>query len=632
MIYEVTGYVGTGLDAVNIPEDSDFFDTYFSANARTYDAVDLVQPFGLTSVRIRAVLAEVEDLDFLKIDSEWYACGVPVMISEDVAEIPIEHQGILSIGGIKNVVPMDGFIVRRYVPPGEQQGYAALDDPFLAPADVQDVQASGVLFDDTGSEFYTVMAATVDLASLGAAAIAGTLKSDVYGEGEARIAVPHIPQNDANGKSIFSYRVKQGDADVLVINKPAPGMGYFRGTAPVIQAGVVASKQCGVTDSILAQYILPAVFSGAGTTLRESIATDNYGTVAGVYKTEAAEFEVNQIAAAQPILALNRHNTLTLCAIGSGNSVTYPGYKLAKPNQLNRVLGVICVSDARQEGRPYFRFSWIQDEPYNVMGLVGGAQWLNAPLVYYGSKDGSLLASMKTDAAISSIDRNAPYDAAKSVLSAGSRILNATVGLAGPASSYNSAYSVGEGMSYARLAGMGYSGDYAAAGYAMDVQAGAMQAGASGVGGAVLGLADTALSAAQNAMQRGIRKKELLQNLALDYFVAAPRIAFPDFEGLRDYVSNGCIIIKTGYSQRDLTRLNRVLNMYGCYVGREPFKSADVFSSREDFNYVETTGATIGGAYPRWRREEIENELNGGIRIWHVKPDTSLYDEIPPQD
>lgn len=628
MIYEVTGYIGTGFNALNIP-DGPVLIQGMTSSARTFQPVDLVQPFGLNSVRLRASLEEVEDLDFIQIENEWYACGIPHMTSEDVAEIPLEHQGILSIGGVKNITILDGMIARRHVAPLDQKNFAALDDPFLAPAKPQPTQSSDILFDDQGADVYTVLVSTADITKLGAAAIAGELESDTYGSGDATIAVPHIPDNAADGKSMITYPVKQGSSTLVTVSRPSPGLAYFRGTEDVNRAGMIALRQCGVSEGILAQYILPATFAGSNTSLRSGPTTDNFGTVEGKYQKTQVQFGVDDLAAANPILALNKYNQFRLISIGSGAGITMPGYMLAKDSSLNRVLEIVCLADARQGGRPYFRFGYIMDQPYTAMCLVGGAEWLNAPLVFNGSKEGSGLAAQKLDFAISKINKNAPYENAQAVLSMGANLFGASNATYPDAADYGSAYARGEGMSMAALMGQGFSGDYAGQDYAASVQSGAIGSMSMRAGGAVLNMAQRGLQLAQNNMQRNLRKQELIQNVALDYFVAAPEVRFSNYNGLRDYMSNGCVVIKSTYSHEDLVRLNRVINMYGIYVGREAMTDTSAMTSRTDYNYVETAGVSVGGAYPRWRREEIEAELNGGLRIWHVKPNSALYDAVP---
>ena len=74
-----------------------------------------------------------------------------------------------------------------------------------------------------------------------------------------------------------------------------------------------------------------------------------------------------------------------------------------------------------------------------------------------------------------------------------------------------------------------------------------------------------------------------------------------------------------------MLRIDKLLTMYG-YKKTKALEATD-FSNRQYFNYVEA--AVSVGNLPRWWADGISAQLANGVRIWHVKPNSSYYANNP---
>lgn len=114
-----------------------------------------------------------------------------------------------------------------------------------------------------------------------------------------------------------------------------------------------------------------------------------------------------------------------------------------------------------------------------------------------------------------------------------------------------------------------------------------------------------------------------ISEYGFDQTVVAPEVHFPRSESIRDFVGNGVMVYRLRYHPVDLTRLDKKLTMYG-------YKTTDVleksfFTNRQYFNFVQCSSVSLGGDFPMYIRERAAQQLTGGVRVWHVKPNVSYY-------
>ena len=108
--------------------------------------------------------------------------------------------------------------------------------------------------------------------------------------------------------------------------------------------------------------------------------------------------------------------------------------------------------------------------------------------------------------------------------------------------------------------------------------------------------------------------------------IYAPTVTFPRDESLQNFVGNYCYVTRTRLAKSDLQKLDVLFNMYG-YAVDEPV-TKPMFNSRRYFNYIECNNLDIdikSKDVPMYIRDLITAQLTNGVRIWHVKPNHSLY-------
>lgn len=634
MIYTVNGYVGTGFDAVNQPYSAgDLLDT---GTARLFDTVDLVQPFGLASIKLKAALEEVEDLDFIKIEGEIYSCGSPTMLAEDVAMIPLEHRGALSVGGFANpsIKITGGLVSRRSIKASENVfGKFAAADPLLSNASPLEIVDAGVKFSDDGVPRTVIVEATIDLYRMGLTEAEGGQLSDTYGEGENAVSVPHVEQLHAYTEPSMQYPVS-GDPSVVTRIIKTPVTGYFDAKDPHVIAGIARSRQCGVSEAVLNQYTVPENFAKA------VVDTENPGmfsSVSGViqvsnlpelpfdFAKDLYDYQVEN----QRVL-YGDDCRYVLCSMASGSSIAFNPEDILN-GEASPVL--VAIADPRSTGCPMFRFLNYRFSASWFANALIGAQWQTAPLAYTGA-EGSAVAYQRTQTRLEGIQQGAETNFLQTMARAVGSAASLGTGLAGTfggaenkigglmglnLNTTNGQLSLlrkaglstfdASGVNYWQMRNDMIGGIEANRDYQMANQA------MGGVGG----LISNGLSLYSNYQQQALAQRELLENYALQTKVVAPNINFPMSGTIRDFVSNGVLVFRYVPAKEDVIRKDKLLTYFGTRIGNEQLEPS-MLTGKKYFNYISAAGVTIGGNLPRWRRDEIAAELETGVRLWHSSP------------
>lgn len=86
----------------------------------------------------------------------------------------------------------------------------------------------------------------------------------------------------------------------------------------------------------------------------------------------------------------------------------------------------------------------------------------------------------------------------------------------------------------------------------------------------------------------------------------------------------GVLIYRTILDPRDYKKFDRILTQFG-YKISEPIKK-EFLNNRPQFNYIQAKGVSIQcDTVPISVRKDLEGLFNGGVRIWHKKPDPANY-------
>lgn len=112
---------------------------------------------------------------------------------------------------------------------------------------------------------------------------------------------------------------------------------------------------------------------------------------------------------------------------------------------------------------------------------------------------------------------------------------------------------------------------------------------------------------------------QMSNNMALtNSMTVRPDVQFSVIPTLQNYVGNYFIEYRYRLSASDMSRFDDFLTQFG-YAVDEPL-TKDCFTGRTNFNYIVADSVNIKSACPLYLREGVINQIQSGVRIWHVKP------------
>lgn len=270
----------------------------------------------------------------------------------------------------------------------------------------------------------------------------------------------------------------------------------------------------------------------------------------------------------------SQYNEFSIVAMATGDKITSEAHDIydggASPT-------VIMFSDPSPEnGKPYAQFkNFLGNQQLPFQNCVQGGAWLNQPMAFSGTS-GSLIAQTQfTNRQDLAETRN----------------------------------NVNYGMS--------------TAGNFLSAIGSALTGNISGVIGSAKSQAESAINYEFANQQRQLERAEF----ETAQTIKAPDVKFPRSSSIQAYVGNGFVTYQTRLSAKDLARFDRFLTMFG-YAQSKPLENSD-FTNRRYFNYVQADGVNVSGNVGLRVRENIVEQLSGGVRIWHTLPNASYYNSNP---
>lgn len=270
----------------------------------------------------------------------------------------------------------------------------------------------------------------------------------------------------------------------------------------------------------------------------------------------------------------SQYNEFSVVSMATGDKITSEAHDIydggASPT-------VIMFSDPSPEnGKPYAQFkNFLGNQQLPFQNCVQGGTWLNQPMAFSGTS-GSLIAQTQfTNRQDLAETRN----------------------------------NVNYGMS--------------TAGNFLSAIGSALTGNLSGVLGSAKSQADSAINYEFANQQRQLERAEFETAQTIN----APDVKFPRSSSIQAYVGNGFVTYQTRLSAKDLARFDRFLTMFG-YAQSKPLEKSD-FTNRRYFNYVQADGVNVSGNVGLRVRENIVEQLSGGVRIWHTLPNASYYNSNP---
>lgn len=623
MIYTVECYKNTGLNCVNIPESLEWLRSNFEAV--NYPSIDILQNEGLQSITIKATWEEARAIDYVVIADECYAAtAVPSMSSPDVVILSLVEDPLTSCGGASKLVYLDGMTDRHTVSDDSMFKYTQVDE-LLAPREQLELESTSMLFDD-GEVIATPVESTIDLVKLGKqfnddGTFNGngiTFSESTSGSIENSVTVPYTEGVSARTMYVIGdattgplspntrlYEERSGDS----------GSSY-----PLVSKGLAAIRSLGTESALISQVAYPKAY------IEVQIGDDGqYSFVRGKDQSVdcGLKFKYNDTV---------QNNRLFYGEYATYGIVTASGAKgeflpeqIANENDSSPM--VRCVADPRPDGKPYFRYKIYKGNSGEALFWVcclGGLNWASVPLTYVGPS-GSYLNEINFTNGAEQASNQYQYNYRQNYQNASKLTNIVNNGITGAAADIGTTL----GRLFQKFGGgsIGWGGS-------IDVGPDYINPNISINGGPTSSIIPNKYAfdyGNQNYTldQYNLARQRELQNFGVSQSVVAPTVLFPfNANMIRDFVGNGVICYRYKYSDNDIKRVDKLLTMFG-YKDTVPLEGS-LFSCRKNFDYVSASGVSVGGTdIPMWKRELIAQQLNCGVRVWHVKPDVSYYTNNP---
>lgn len=126
------------------------------------------------------------------------------------------------------------------------------------------------------------------------------------------------------------------------------------------------------------------------------------------------------------------------------------------------------------------------------------------------------------------------------------------------------------------------------------------------------GVLDMANSA-QSLRQKMQKQQETLK-------LNSPTVDFVQSDNLTNYLGNDVSVEQETLSDTDVKLFDNFLHNYG-EACDEPLTKGDIHT-RTDFNYIQASNIQIFTKMPRYIVNKAVAQLEGGVRVWHVLPNT----------
>lgn len=628
MAYDCTIYRNTGFNAINIPDSPTLLNRI--GNPITVPSLEILQEYFLTEIQIECGWEGVKDCDYCKVGTFYYSVLTSRMLSVGTASLLLVPDFITSAGGPAKLSYLDGIVSRATVS-DDTFGKYTDPDPLTAPqkplkivtewdsatgsGDIPSTISGDPIFVEstislpqqgyfTDGETYTDKATGETVTVPKTYPITGDKFSVVAGGND----VDDITDFTIDGSTVNDRTAVYVENDSLVdssfSNSTSVGQSVMNGLSAVRALGIEQG-------SILNQWRVPKEFVGA---IKQNTVGSYYTTgsdhsasyagikdIQGRKGTISTNIKPNYATVKNARTLYGEYNKYGLMTT-AGNSVEFKPEEITTESESPEVT---FISDPRPAGKPYFRFTTINGSTEFWRNSISGSQWQNVPLVYQGAS-GTALTRLNFSNSRAMADLQAQQTAESFKVG----LIQGVVGL-------------GAGMSEGASQGVeaGASGGLA----------GAIGGGiAGGIAGAISGgfdLYKQIQSFDQYNQRYRQQKANELSQLYQTTTVYTPTVNFPyNADILRDVKGNSVLLYKYELQEDDIKRIDKLLTMYG-YKETEPL-TADNFSRRQKFDYVECSAVTVTGL-PKWWCDGIGAQLTNGVRVWHVKPDPSAYTDNP---
>ena len=607
MSYSCKLYTDTGFNSCNIPDSPSLVGTAASSYV-TVPALDILQDRHLDQIKVKATWNQVKDVDYCVLDDEWYYFVNSVtMLATDVAMLSVETDYITSGGGISQFEILDGVTERVHVSKANDLfGAWTEEDPLLTPC--QELRVTGEWHTVSGDD-YTLIESTLNPMATNFAEESkvyydnGDPTSDLY------VTVPQVAENENKTAYSIASTPVAGNGATCVYGGPSSSFPTQYGSS------FAALRSLGLEQAVLRQVNMNTGFVDI-TQTNDSSAQYNYsGTQTPINYTYVSALNGKDVDITltgshmdfeNSLAENNRINYSSFQKYGlvtcSGESMESNPAALRSSSDLATSPTVRMISDPHLDGKPYYRFKKMNGDDSQGgfwRNCAAGLPWKESPLLYTGAS-GSALNTIKYEnekaMAVNSFTQGQKNYKWDQIRNAGTMALAVPKMIAG-------------GVGAAMTGGL--------------LGAEQLMNGAAGMLNAEINMLQSSINNSYTKKGFQLSQKSELSNLEIANTVVVPTVNFPfNSEAIRDLKHNGVYVYRYYYTDADIARIDRLLEMYG-YRVTKALRKTD-FSTRDKFNFVKCSTVSLGGN-ARWLNEGAAEQLKNGVRVWHVTPDHSYY-------
>ena len=162
-MYNVKIWKNTGYNGINIPDIPE----RLGAASETLPALDTITDINLDHVKVHGHVSDFFDVDYLQIGNVYYKMlEPPTAINADTTYIPLTCDGVLTAGGMDEIIFTDG-IVKRASVGHDDIGEYCIEDELLAPSEPLELHVNAIKMNsDVGpieNPSYVLVESTIDL-------------------------------------------------------------------------------------------------------------------------------------------------------------------------------------------------------------------------------------------------------------------------------------------------------------------------------------------------------------------------------------------------------------------------------------------------------------------------------------
>lgn len=594
----VKAFCNTGFDLNNIPDNPSLLNTAATSvvTLETLNCLPLSgKNTGSITVKTFAQLPQVDymSLYFPQDGTTYYVTNIQYeYISLDTVKIDFTVDAWLTAGGLANISKISGLTKRHHVS-DDTFGKYTMPDELLVPTKPMKCACSPVNepLGDSYTNDFVIVVATIDLFKLGEVDANGDYvwAPDAgidYTSDENVCCVPTVPSITSAMEPDLKVSNATGASPGATVHMPA--CAYFNGNNDTVQRGIAMARSLGIEDAILYQYTIPANYIYEVTYYYDSQEPTRYGQ--SVFKTIKSWYGMAAIAKGGVTDLDLEYDTVMNKRVLTGDINAYHFVAIATGEELKvnpedwdatagGNLSIMPCIDPRPTGKPIYKPLLKNTPSYGFVSAVRGEQWAATP-IKFETVSGIDLTVQKFN--------NTRYgEALDFQISQEKATLNQSTGFIENA----------------------VRGD---------------------VIGGTLGVAKSQMNMELDALSyqgsRAIEKAAFY----MDNMIVAPQLNFPRSETIRDAVGNGFVLWRNYLDPDDVDRLDVILNMYG-YKDVKKLEKSD-FTNRRYYNYVEAGDVKISYTNAVNKRivELAESQVEAGVRVWHRKPDTALFNQTNP--